>query len=72
MYLWRGLAIWLLTVSTVAAQFDVPGLNTGFRRRAVRARLVLSHEAAKPGDTVMLLVRHRGVTRFVAVTVEKG
>jgi serine protease Do len=28
--------------------------------------------AAKPGDTVMLLVRHRGVTRFVAVTVEKG
>ncbi len=28
--------------------------------------------AAKAGDTVMLLVRSRGVTRFVAVTVEKG
>lgn len=28
--------------------------------------------SAKPGDTVMLLVRSRGVTRFVAVTVEKG
>jgi len=28
--------------------------------------------AAKPGDTVMLLVRHRGVTRFIAITVEKG
>ncbi|MDR7067294.1 serine protease Do [Pseudoxanthomonas japonensis] len=27
--------------------------------------------AAKAGDTVMLLVRSRGVTRFVAVTVEK-
>nr|WP_298123571.1 DegQ family serine endoprotease [uncultured Pseudoxanthomonas sp.] len=28
--------------------------------------------AAKAGDTVMLLVRHRGVTRFIAVTVEKS
>ena len=28
--------------------------------------------AAKAGDTVMLLVRARGVTRFIAVTVEKG
>jgi len=53
MHLLRGLILWLLIVSAAGAQFDVPGLNTGFRRRAVRARLMLSHEAAKPGDTVM-------------------
>jgi thiol:disulfide interchange protein len=53
MHLLRGLTLWLLIVSAAWAQFDVPGLNTGFRQRAVRARLVLSHEAAKPGDTVM-------------------
>ena len=53
MHLLRGLILWLLIVSAACAQFDVPGLNTGFRRRAVRARLVLSHEVAKPGDTVM-------------------
>lgn len=53
MYWVRWLTLWLLIVSAAEAQLDFPGLNTGFRRRAVRARLVLSHEAAKPGDTVM-------------------
>ena len=53
MHLWRSLALLVLTASCAAAQFKVPGANTFGRRRAVRARLVLSHEAAKPGDTVM-------------------
>ena len=42
-------------------------------RNKVNSPAALDRElaAAKPGDTVMLLVRSRGVTRFVAVTVEK-
>src|ERR1051325_5252946 len=52
MHLLRGL-VCILAASTAWAQFDVPGLNTTFRKRAVRARLVLSHEIAKPGDVVM-------------------
>ncbi|MBD9477854.1 Do family serine endopeptidase [Pseudoxanthomonas sp. PXM02] len=43
-------------------------------RNKVNSPAALDRElaAAKPGDTVMLLVRNRGVTRFLAVTVEKG
>ncbi|NCT70446.1 MAG: DegQ family serine endoprotease [Xanthomonadaceae bacterium] len=43
-------------------------------RNKVNSPAALDRElaGAKPGDTVMLLVRSRGVTRFLAVTVEKG
>ncbi len=43
-------------------------------RNKVNSPAALDRELAgvKPGDTVMLLVRSRGVTRFLAVTVEKG
>ena len=43
-------------------------------RNKVNSPAALDRElaAAKPGDTVMLLVRSRGVTRFLAVTIEKG
>jgi serine protease Do len=43
-------------------------------RNKVNSPAALDRElaSAKPGDTVMLLVRSRGVTRFLAVTVEKG
>jgi len=44
-------------------------------RAKVNSPAALDRElaGAKPGDTVMLLVRNRGgVTRFLAVTVEKG
>lgn len=42
-------------------------------RNKVNSPAALDRElaAAKAGDTVMLLVRSRGVTRFIAVTVEK-
>jgi thiol:disulfide interchange protein DsbD len=54
MHLWRGLVLLWLAVSCAAAQFEFPGATTPFgRQRAVRARLFLSHEMAKPGDTVM-------------------
>ena len=53
MHLFRGLALLTLVASIAAAQFEIPGANTFGRRRAVRARLVLSHDMAKPGDVVM-------------------
>jgi thiol:disulfide interchange protein DsbD len=54
MHWFRGLALLVLGVSCATAQFEVPGATTTFgRRRAVRARLVLSQEMAKPGDVVM-------------------
>ncbi len=53
MNLLRGLVLLALTCSTAWAQFNVPGANLFGNRKHTRARLVLSHEAAKPGDTVL-------------------
>ncbi|TQM10273.1 serine protease Do [Pseudoxanthomonas sp. 3HH-4] len=47
-------------------------LQVGRTKVDIPAALDRELAAAKAGDTVMLLVRHRGVTRFIAVTVEKG
>src|SRR4051812_43251091 len=49
----RGLILLWLAAICANAQFEFPGAATFGRKRAVRARLVLSHETAKPGDTVM-------------------
>jgi thiol:disulfide interchange protein DsbD len=56
MHLWRGLFLLLVAASCARAQeFEFGGAATPTfgRQRAVRARLHLSHETAKPGDTVM-------------------
>ncbi len=47
-------------------------LQVGRSKVSSPAALDRELASAKPGDTVMLLVRSRGVTRFLAVTVEKG
>ena len=55
----RGFCLlWLLAVSVAWAQFDFPGVKPARlgRARATKARLVLSHETAKPGDTVTAAV----------------
>ena len=75
-----GTADWLFEPKDLADLQDfMAGLAPGMvilqvGRAKVDSPAALDRElaAAKPGDTVMLLVRHRGVTRFVAVTVEKG
>jgi thiol:disulfide interchange protein/DsbC/DsbD-like thiol-disulfide interchange protein len=54
--LWfRTLALLMLGASCAVAQLGDIGFAQlpGARKRPVRARLVLSHEVAKPGDTVM-------------------
>ena len=57
MQLLRGLILLLVAASMAAAQFDspfnVPGVRTFGARKHTRTRLVLSHEAVRPGDTVM-------------------
>jgi hypothetical protein len=53
----------------------VPGmvvLQVGRAKVDSPAALDRELAATKAGDTVMLLVRQRGVTRFLAVTVEKS
>ena len=53
MNLLRGLVLLVLAASTAWAQFNVPGGKLFGNRKHTRARLVLSHESAKPGDTVL-------------------
>lgn len=53
MQLLRGLILAWLAVSTARAQFEFPGAKLFGSKRHTKARLVLSHEAAKPGDTVV-------------------
>jgi len=48
----RALLILWLTASAVPAQLDFPGAKK-FGKKPVRARLVLSYETAKPGDTIV-------------------
>jgi thiol:disulfide interchange protein/DsbC/DsbD-like thiol-disulfide interchange protein len=50
----RGFIVLLLVAGSAWAQFEFPGAGSPFgRKRPVRARLVLSHEVARPGDTVV-------------------
>jgi len=51
----RGLVLLCLATSCLGAEFEFPGATTAFGRnkRVVRARLFLSHEIARPGDTVL-------------------
>ena len=61
--------------ATREAGLDAGDVVLQVGRAKVNSPAALDRElaAAKPGDTVMLLVRIRGgVTRFIAVTVEKG
>ena len=51
MHLLRGLFLLWLTAGFVGAQFELP--TTLGRPRAVKARLVLSHETARPGETIL-------------------
>ena len=53
MQLLRGLVLLWLVASTAGAQFDFPGAKPFGPRRHTKARLILSHEVAKPDDTVM-------------------
>ena len=55
MRLLRGFIVLALAVSAAGAQleFSVPGARTFGARKHTRARLVLSHETARPGDTVL-------------------
>ena len=53
MNLLRGLVLLVLAASTAWAQFNVPGGKLFGNRKHTHARLVLSHESAKPGDTVI-------------------
>src|SRR6185369_4476731 len=55
MHFLRGVVLsWLAVGCLLAADFEfrTPAATLG-RKRPVRARLVLSHEIAKPGETVM-------------------
>ncbi|HEY0552218.1 MAG TPA: protein-disulfide reductase DsbD domain-containing protein, partial [Verrucomicrobiae bacterium] len=58
MQLLRGFGLLLLAASMAWAQagFSVPGLKGFGPKKHTRARLVLSHEAARPGDTVTAAV----------------
>ena len=49
----RALVLMLLAASMAAAQFAFPGAKPFGSKKHTRARFVLSHEAAKPGDTVL-------------------
>ena len=53
MNLLRALVLLSLAASTACAQFNVPGGKLFGNRKHTRVRLVLSHETAKPGDTVL-------------------
>src|SRR5258705_12544191 len=55
MHLLRGIVLSSLAAGCLLAadfEFRAPAATLG-RKRPVRARLVLSHEVAKPGDTVL-------------------
>src|SRR5687767_7357469 len=57
MRLLRAFILLWLAGSCTSAQVDFLGGASPFaRKRPVRARLVLSHETAKPGETVMAAV----------------
>jgi len=58
MQLFRGLALLWLVAGCAWAQLDFGRGQLSFgRKRAVRAELILSHEAAQPGDTVWAAIR---------------
>jgi thiol:disulfide interchange protein len=62
MHLVRGWILLCLVANVAWAQFDFGaggGLSLGRNRRAVRAQLSLSHESARPGETVMAAIELR-------------
>ncbi len=53
----RALMLLWVTVSVAAAQFELPGARTfGGQRKHTKARLVLSHDSAQPGETIFAAV----------------